>query len=243
MVDPIIEGKDGVNAVESGGRSEPETKQEPIPPAIELLWREAKAGQHFSARKVEHSYDKAVLILSSGALGLSLAVIQDYLRLRGGGSGLLALALLSWALSVSCILFSWKAIGVRLRQMGGGTTLVTYEEAASNRVVAGLSTGAGVLLLLGVVLFAIYVAFGPRASAKEQQAPAAAEEITRVLALYDTIREVCPECSATEARKVLQTCESSYIVPEVLRDACPHCTERGILQLDRRCMEKWNKSR
>src|SRR5262249_12543178 len=155
-------------------------------------------GQHFSARKVEHSYDKAVLILSSGALGLSLVVIHDYLRLRGGGSSLIALALLSWALSVSCILFSWKAIGVRLRQMGGGTTLMTYEEAASNRIVTALSTGAGALFLLGAVFFAIYVAHEPRASSKEQQAPTAAEDITRVLSLYDTIREVCPECSAAE---------------------------------------------
>src|SRR5262249_31611322 len=180
---------------------------------------------------------KAVLILSGGALGLSLVVIHAYLPLRGGGSSLIALALLSWALSISCILFSWKAIGVRLRQMGG-----TLEEASSNRTIAALSTGSGVLFLLGVALFAVYLAIEPRASAK-QQAPSAAEDITRTLSLYDTIREVCPECSTVEAHKVLQTCEGSYVVPEVLHEACPHCTERAILQLDRRGMEKWNKPR
>jgi hypothetical protein len=213
MVDPTIESNDGVNAGESGRNRS----------AVE---------------KIEATYDKAVLILSGGALSLSLVVIQDYLRLRGSGSALIALALLSWALSVSCVLFSWKAIGVRLRQMGA-----TLEEATSNRTISALSTGSGVLLLLGVVFFAVYVAFEPRASAKQQQVPAAAEEITRILSLYDTIREVCPECSAVEARKVLQTCEGSYVVPEVLREACPHCTEKGILQLDRQCMEKWNKPR
>jgi hypothetical protein len=224
MADPTIESNDEVDAGEVGRNNKPETNR-------------------VSAGKVDDSYDKAVLILSGSALGLSLVVIQDYLRLRGGGAGLIALALLSWALSVSCILFSWKAIGAHLRQMGGGTALMTLAETSSNRMVQALSTGSGVLFLLGVVFFAVYVALEPRASAKQQQAPAAGEEITRVLALYDTIREVCPECSAAEARKVLQACEGSYVVPEVLHEACPHCTERGILQLDRRCMEKWNKPR
>ena len=219
MVDPPIESNDGVSPGESGRKNKPETNTSPV-------------------EKIDDSYDRVVLILSGGALSLSLVVIQDYLRLRGGGSGLIAASLLSWALSVSCILFSWKAIGARLRQLG-----CTLEEATTNRTISALSIGSGVLFLLGVVFFAVYVALEPRASAKQQQAPAAAEEITRILSLYDTIREVCPECSAVEARKVLQTCEGSYVVPEVLREACPHCTERGILLLDRRCLERWNKPR
>ena len=219
MVDPPIESNDGVSAGESGRKKKPETNTSPM-------------------EKIDRSYDRAVLILSGGALSLSLVVIQDYLQLRGGGSGLIAAALLSWALSVSCILFSWKAIGARLRQMGG-----TLEEATTNRTISALSTASGVLFLLGVVFFALYVAIEPRASAKQQQAPAAAEEITRVLSLYDTIREVCSECSGSEARKVLQACEGSYVVPDVLREACPHCTEKGILQLERRCMEKWSRPR
>jgi len=219
MVNPTFESNDEVNAGESGRKNGSEISRSAV-------------------EKIDHSYDKAVLILSGGALSLSLVVIQDYLRVRGSGSALIALALLSWALSVSSVLFSWKAVGIRLRQAGG-----TVEEATSNRIISALSTGSGVLFLLGVLFFAVYVALEPRAGAKQQQTPAAADEITRILSLYDTIREVCPECSAAEARKALQTCEGSYVVPEVLREACPHCTEKGILQLDRRCMEKWNKPR
>jgi hypothetical protein len=180
-----------------------------------------------------------VLIFSGGALGLCFVVGQDYLRLRGGGgAALLALALLCWALSVSCILFSWKA----MRQTGVGTISAPLVQP-SEGIISALSTGSGLLFLIGVAFFAACVAAEPRADAKQQSVVRAAEEIARVLSLYDTIRDVCPDCSATEARKVLQACEGSYVVPDVLREACPHCSEKAVLQLDRRCMEKWSRPR
>ena len=192
------------------------------------------------------AYDKSILTLSGGALGLSFVAIKDYLSLRGGaGGGLIVLALLCWALSVSCTLFSSastrKAIrSVMEREDPRKSSGRSRERSA--RVASGLRIGSGLLFFGGVFFFIAYIA-GWAAVGRQQPTFAAREEIERVLSLYDTIRQMCPDCSAAEARNVLQVCEGSYIVPDVLRQACPRCTEKGILQLNFRCMEKWNSTR
>ena len=228
-------------------KSDADRKQAATPPGVELQRPAYRAQLVALEQKFQEAYDKAVLILSGGALGLSLVVVKDYLRLRGGGgSGLIALALLSWALSVSCILFSSRSSRKVLRsavtRVDNGVPSAHLGEL-SDRVASGLSTGSGVLFLVGVGFFASYVAIEPGAGVRQQPVSTAPEEIARFLSLYDTIREACPDCSTVEARKVLQACEGSYIVPDVLREACPRCTEKGILQLNHRCMEKWNTTR
>jgi hypothetical protein len=245
MVDPTIGGKDGGGAerAEEAGRSEADRQQTANP----LTWSSDRAKLVSLEQKSQEVYDKAVLILSGGALGLSLLVVKDYLGLRGGGgAGLIALALLCWALSVSSILFSSasrrKVLKNAIRRMDDGGPSPHLEEL-SDRVASGLRAGSGVLFLVGVAFFAAYVAIEPAAVVKQQPVSTAQDEITRFLSLYDTIREACPDCSMVEARKVLQACEGSYVVPDVLREACPRCTEKGILQLNRRCMEKWNSPR
>ena len=236
MVDPTIGGKDR----ESAESSEADGKEP-------RTWSSDRAQLVWLEQKSQEAYDNAVLILSGGALGLSLVVFKDYLGLRGGsGSGLIALALLCWALSVSCILFSSvssrKVLASAIRRVNGGGPSLNVDER-SDRVASGLSVGSAVLFLVGVALFAVYVAIQPAAVVKQPPVPTAPDEITRFLSLYDTIKEVCPDCSADEARKVLQACEGSYMVPDVLREACPRCTDKAIVQLNRRCMEKWNSPR
>ena len=233
MVDPTIGGK---KSTEGEGRFEAERNE-----AANLL---AWSAQLVSLkRKSQEAYDKAVLILSGGALGLSLVVVKDYLRLRGGGgSRLMALALLCWGLSVSCVLFSSmssrKVLRSAISRVADGAPS-SHPEKPSDRVTSRFSAGSDLLFLLGVAFFAAYVAIEPATGGKQQPVSTAPDEITRFLSLYDSIREACPDCSTVEARKVLQVCEGSYIVPDVLREACPRCTEKGIAQLNHRCMEKW----
>ena len=242
MVDPTSGGKDGGGAerAEEEGGSESDRQETANP----LTWSSDRAKLVSLEQKSQEAYDKAVLILSGGALGLCLLVVKDYLGLRGGGgAGLIALALLCWALSVSSILFSSassrKVLKSAIRRMDRGGPSPHLEEL-SDRVASRLRTGSGGLFLVGVAFFAAYVAIEPAAGIKQQPVSTAPDEITRFLSLYDTIREACPDCSTVEVRKVLQVCEGSYMVPDVLREACPRCTEKGILQLNRRCMEKWN---
>jgi hypothetical protein len=237
MIDPTIEGKHRETAE---AKSEADKNEAANPQA----WRSDRAQLPSLEQKSQETYDKAVLLLSGGALGLSLVVVKDYLRLRGGsGAGLISLALLCWALSVSCVLFSSassrKVFRSAIRQVDGGVPSANLGEL-SDRVASGLSIGSGALFLVGVAFFAAFVAMEPVAGIKQQPVSTAPDEMARFLSLYDTIREACPDCSSAEARKVLQVCEGSYMVPDVLREACPSCTEKGILQLNRRCMEKWN---
>jgi hypothetical protein len=234
---------EGAEKSEAEGKSETRKKEAANALGGEPL-RAFRAQLVSLEQKAQEFYDKAVLTLSGGALGLSLIVVKDYLRLGAGGAGgLIVLALLCWTLSVSCILFSYlssrKALRNAIRRADRGAQSAQLEEQ-SNRAL-GLSTGSGVLFLVGVGFFVAYVAIEP--GGKQQPVSTAPEEIARFLSLYDSIREACPDCSTIETRKILQVCEDSYIVPEVLREACPRCSEKGILQLGRRCMEKWNSPR
>jgi len=246
MIDPTIRDKEGTEKSEAEAKPEVDRTETASPAGAELQRRAYRAQLVAWEQKSQEAYEKAVLTLSGGALGLSLLVVKDYLRLPGrGGGGLMVSALLCWALSVSCVLFSLtssrKALRSAIRRIDRGVPVSSaHLGKLSDRVASGLSTGSGVLFLVGVGLFAAYIAIEPGSGVRQQSVSVAPEEIARFLSLYDTIREACPDCSTVEARKVLQVCEGSYIVPDVLREACPRCTEKGILQLDRRCMEKWS---
>jgi len=204
---------------------------------------EADVEESEAQGKSHEAYDKSILTLSGGALGLSFITIKDYLSLRGGaGAGLIVLALLCWALSVSCTLFCSvsprKALRSTTEREDARTTSARSRERSARRA-RGLRISSGVLFSGGVVFFAAYVAGWPTVGGRQPPVSAARQEIARVLSLYDTIRETCPDCSVAEVRNVLQVCEGSYIVPDVLRQACPRCTEKGIVELNLRCMEKW----
>ncbi len=248
-MDPTVGRKDEEDAEESEAevKSEREEREAANPPGVRLQRRVYRAHLVSLEQEAQEAYDKAILTLSGGALGLSLVAIKDYLSLRGGaGAGLIVLALLCWALSVSCALFSFVSIRRAFESAIGREdpgTISARSQLVSARVASGLRIGAGVLFFGGVVFFAAYVASWPGVGGKQQPVSAAREEIARVLSLYDTIRETCPDCPSAEAQKVLQVCEGSYVVPEVLRQACPHCTDKAIVQLNHRCMEKWNSAR
>jgi hypothetical protein len=247
VVNPTSGGKDGVGAERSDAQWQSEADTEIANPRVELQQRSYDAHLLSLEQRSEAIYDKAVVILSGGALGLSLVVVKDYLRLRGGGgSGLIALALLCWALSVSCILFSSPASRKILRSalpQADGVVASAQPQEGSDRVAAGLRMAAGLLFFVGAAFFATYVAIEPPSGVKQQPVSTAPEEIARFLSLYDSVSKACPDCSTVEVRKVLQACEGSYLVPDVLREACPRCTEKGILQLNHDCMEKWNSPR
>ena len=250
MADPTVAGEDAEDAempvVER--KSEADRKETANPDSgVEVERRAFRAQLVSLQQKSQEAYDRAALTLSGGALGLSLVVVRDYLRLHGGGgAGLMVMALLCWALSVSCILFSYasrlKDLRSAIRRVDHGATSA-HLGGLSDGVASGLSAGSSLLFLVGVGFFAAFVAIEPGAGPRQQPLSIASEEVARFLSLYDAVREACPDCSTAEARKVLQVCEGSYIVPDVLREACPHCTDKGILELDHRCLEKWNSPR
>jgi len=113
-------------------------------------------------QKAQEDYDKSVLALSGGALGISMAFVE---KVVGPGaihrSGLLVASWMCWAASVACVLVSYflsrhALLGAieavdsgqsELRRPGGRMSVAT--EVAN--VLSGL------LFLIGVVTIAFFV--------------------------------------------------------------------------------------
>lgn len=110
-------------------------------------------------QKAQESFDKSVLSLSGGALGVSFAFTQHFLgtppyRLQL----LLVLAWLAWAASILAILASFFFSNIALRRALSGDCSATTEK--SNRcdsVTAVLNIIGGVFFPTGVVFLAIFV--------------------------------------------------------------------------------------
>ncbi len=108
-------------------------------------------------QKSTEQYDKAVLTLSGGALGVSFAFVRD---LVGPDAvvcpGLLLVGWTCWALSCCSVLFSFyfshQALRRAIRQLDSG-------KIHSQAPGGWLDRATGVLNLLGGVLFVVGVVF------------------------------------------------------------------------------------
>jgi hypothetical protein len=112
-------------------------------------------------QKAQESYDKAVLTLSGGALGVSFAFVSNFVE-RGATLAPWALvgAWLSWALSVTATLFShftstW-ALRRGIEDVDRGQ-LPVWRSNWYDRMTAVLNAAAGLLFLVGVLFIAGFV--------------------------------------------------------------------------------------
>jgi heme exporter protein D len=113
-------------------------------------------------QKAQEDYDKCVLTLSGGALGISFAFIKDIV----GTSSLahpwaLAIAWLAWALSILCVLLSYfasqQALRKAIQQVDRKEIRQARPGGAFDRVTAGLNVAGGVLFFAGVVSMLCFV--------------------------------------------------------------------------------------
>lgn len=113
-------------------------------------------------QQMQISYDKAVMTLSGGALGVSLTFIRDIAdKTALHASGWLLAAWLCWGVSVTCVLFSFFSSSLALRRAARQTDERTiYLEAVGggwNCATMILNPLAGVLFLFGVVSICVFV--------------------------------------------------------------------------------------
>lgn len=77
-------------------------------------------------QKAQDDYDKAVLTLSGGALGVTFGFLKDLVSPNPAWKVLLLLAWISWALSISAVMWSFYAsrrnIENRIRHLDGKKT-------------------------------------------------------------------------------------------------------------------------
>jgi CDP-diglyceride synthetase len=110
-------------------------------------------------QKAQESYDKTVLSLSGGALGVSFAFVTGFVE-RGSmqASGLLIGAWFSWALSLASTLASHftsqAALRRAIQELDSGRSA---HGGYYDRFTAILNAAAGVLFVVGVFLVANFV--------------------------------------------------------------------------------------
>jgi hypothetical protein len=114
----------------------------------------------------QNDYDKLVVALSGGALGLSFTFLKDVANGEASSHTTLLLAAWGcWGLSVAFILTSIytgiRALRETVRQIDEGTI---YKEKVGRRwasVTAFLNAAAGLLFTLGLVFIMSFVYFNP----------------------------------------------------------------------------------
>jgi CDP-diglyceride synthetase len=112
-------------------------------------------------QKAQESYDKTVLSLSGGALGVSFAFVTGFVE-RGSmqASGLLMGAWFSWALSLASTLashFTSQAAMRRAIKELDSDRAVEQPGGYYDRFTAILNATAGLLFLAGVVFVGVFV--------------------------------------------------------------------------------------
>jgi len=112
-------------------------------------------------QKAQTDFDKTVIALSGGALGISLAFVKDIVGPQAMSTTCALLASwISWALSVTVVLFSYffshlalrKAIG----QVDRGEIANVRPGGAYDLITATLNVAGAILFLVGVILIVIF---------------------------------------------------------------------------------------
>lgn len=114
-------------------------------------WRALASADHAASQ----DYDKAVMALAGGALGLSLSFIKDVVKEPVPGSVawiaaswmLLTIALLSTLVSM---LASQRALRTAMRQLRGGGGAADHPGGAWSRVTHVCNASAALMLVLGL---------------------------------------------------------------------------------------------
>lgn len=112
-------------------------------------------------RKSQEAYDKAILTLSGGALGVTISFVKDVIGdQQPKDSHLMLGSWICWGLSLSCILFSHyvsqHALRKTIKQLDSGTLAQEAPGGWLDRLTAVLNAGSGVFFLAGTFFFVIF---------------------------------------------------------------------------------------
>jgi hypothetical protein len=108
-------------------------------------------------QKAQEAFDKAVLSLSGGALGVSFAFAKNFVRSDPMEAfSLLVFAWLSWAGSIGAALFSHYFSQLALRHAVEEVDAGRSPASVLDRITGILNAVAGVCFLIGVVLIACF---------------------------------------------------------------------------------------
>lgn len=112
-------------------------------------------------QKAQEDFDKTVLALSGGALGITFAFIKDIVGDKPIiNSDLIFFAWLSWGISVSVVLlsyyFSHLALRKAIRQVDDAKIHKNRPGGLFDLITGVLNALGGILFLVGVILAALF---------------------------------------------------------------------------------------
>lgn len=113
-------------------------------------------------QKMQSDFDKAVMTLSGGALGISFTFLKEVVKATAiKSSGWLLCAWILWGASISCVLFSYFSSSLAMRKAISQTDeekiYVEAEGGFFNKVTYVLNPAGGILFLLGIVAIALFM--------------------------------------------------------------------------------------
>jgi hypothetical protein len=112
-------------------------------------------------QKAEDDFDKTILTLSGGALGITFAFIKDILGNKPViDSGLIFYAWVAWGISISAVLLSFYFSGLALRkairQVDNGKIYKKHPGGWYDSVTGLLNAIGGLSFFSGVLLAALF---------------------------------------------------------------------------------------
>lgn len=116
----------------------------------------------FASQKAQADYDRNVMALSGGAIGVSLILLRDIIRQSGGQARLLVVgAWIAWGASILVVLVSFllskSALDTAINQVDAGLIYEQKPGKGFSTVLPLLNIGSGLLFLIGIVLLAVFV--------------------------------------------------------------------------------------
>jgi len=106
--------------------------------------------------KSQDAYDKTVLALSAGALGVTISFVKDIVGAHPHVMGLLLAAWACWATSCAAVLYSHFSSVAAHNEAIAALDVDRKPNIGSNKVTKFLNRGSGVLFLIGLIVFCVF---------------------------------------------------------------------------------------
>ncbi len=111
-------------------------------------------------RESQTSYDKAVLTLSGGALGITISFVKNVIKGKPLASEFLFTSWVCWGISLACVLYSFYSSALALRkavvQLDANTIRAQKPGGLFDKATEVLNFGSGGLFLAGTFLFVLF---------------------------------------------------------------------------------------
>jgi hypothetical protein len=116
-----------------------------------------------AGQRMQSAYDKAIMALSGGALGVSMTFLKDIVLANGVRNGFALLSAWScWGASVTCILISfYSSVAAHQKavfQLDEKIIYVQKPGGMSDRATRILNLSAGMFFVLGMISIVVFAA-------------------------------------------------------------------------------------